>query len=80
MAVLRRRRFGFVFQAYNLIPELSVVENILMPISLDKNIIDEIYVKEIINALALENMLYNFPNELSGGQQQRVAIARALVT
>ncbi len=78
LTVFRRRKIGFVFQNYNLIPVLSVYENIVLPIQLDGNREDEAYVKKIIETLGLEKKLNNLPNKLSGGQQQRVAIARAL--
>ena len=78
LTVFRRRKIGFVFQNYNLVPVLSVYENIVLPIQLDGNREDEAYVKKIIDTLGLEKKLNNLPNNLSGGQQQRVAIARAL--
>lgn len=78
LTIFRRRRIGFVFQQYNLIPTMNVYENIVLPIGLDGNTPDEAYVKEIIKTLGLENKLENLSNQLSGGQQQRVAIARAL--
>lgn len=78
LTVFRRRKIGFVFQNYNLVPVLSVYENIVLPIQLDGNREDEAYVKKIIETLGLEKKLNNLPNKLSGGQQQRVAIARAL--
>ncbi|MBE6063097.1 MAG: ABC transporter ATP-binding protein [Clostridium butyricum] len=80
LTVFRRRNIGFIFQSYNLVPVLNVYENIVLPIELDGNKIDEKYVKDIIKTLGLENKVYNMPANLSGGQQQRVAIARALVT
>ena len=76
--IFRRRKIGFVFQQYNLIPTMNVYENIVLPIGLDGNTPDEDYVDEIIKTLGLENKLENLSNNLSGGQQQRVAIARAL--
>nr|WP_297175183.1 ABC transporter ATP-binding protein [uncultured Agathobaculum sp.] len=79
LTIFRRRRIGFVFQAYNLVPVLSVYENIVLPIELDGGSVDKPYVSEIIHTLGLENKLASLPNQLSGGQQQRVAIARALV-
>ena len=78
LTILRRRKIGFVFQNYNLVPVLNVMENIVLPIRLDGKQVDETYVKEIIQVLGLEKKLQNLPNNLSGGQQQRVAIARAL--
>ena len=80
LTIFRRRKIGFVFQAYNLVPVLSVYENIGLPIQLDGGSVDEGYVQQVIHALGLENKLQNLPNQLSGGQQQRVAIARALAT
>jgi len=79
LAVLRRRKIGFVFQSFNLIPVLSVEENIKMPVLLDHQKVDDEYFKDIIKTLGLENRLNHLPSELSGGQMQRVAIARALV-
>jgi len=78
LTIFRRRKIGFVFQNYNLVPVLNVYENIILPIQLDGNKPDQVYVDKIINTLGLESKLYNLPNNLSGGQQQRVAIARAL--
>ena len=78
LTIFRRRRIGFVFQAYNLVPVLSVYENIVLPIELDGGTVDRAYVDEIIRTLGLESKLSNLPSQLSGGQQQRVAIARAL--
>lgn len=80
LTIFRRRKIGFVFQSYNLVPVLNVYENIVFPIEMDGNVIDEKYVNEVIEALGLENKVNNMPSQLSGGQQQRVAIARALVT
>ncbi|UUC41738.1 ABC transporter ATP-binding protein [Clostridioides difficile] len=76
----RRRRFGFIFQQFNLIPVLNVRENIEMPLMLDRAKIDNRFIKEIIEFLGLEEKENYYPNQLSGGQQQRVAIARALVS
>lgn len=78
LTIFRRRKIGFVFQNYNLVPVLNVMENIVLPIQLDGRQVDESYVNEIIRMLGLEKKLDNLPNNLSGGQQQRVAIARAL--
>src|SRR5665647_95388 len=78
LTIFRRRKIGFVFQNYNLVPVLNVYENIVLPIQLDGNEPDTAYVDQIINALGLHSKLENLPNNLSGGQQQRVAIARAL--
>ena len=80
LTIFRRRKIGFVFQAFNLVPVLNVYENIVLPIELDGNEVDEDYVNEIINALGLGEKVSSMPNQLSGGQQQRVAIARALAT
>ena len=80
LCIFRRRKIGFVFQSYNLVPVLNVYENIVLPVELDGNKIDKKYVKEVIRTLGLESKLENLPGQLSGGQQQRVAIARALAT
>ena len=80
LTIFRRRKIGFVFQSYNLVPVLSVWENIVLPVELDGAKVDEAYVQEVIATLGLEKKLQNLPNQLSGGQQQRVAIARALAT
>ena len=80
LTIFRRRKIGFVFQSYNLVPVLSVYDNIILPIQLDGGRVDEAYVNQVIEALGLEQMLDRLPNQLSGGQQQRVAIARALAT
>ncbi len=78
LCVFRRRKIGFVFQSYNLVPVLNVYENIVLPVQLDGGVVDKTYIKEIIRLLGLEKKLNNLPSQLSGGQQQRVAIARAL--
>lgn len=80
LTIFRRRKIGFVFQSYNLVPVLSVWENVVLPIQLDGKKPDESYIKQVISSLGLEKKLKNLPNQLSGGQQQRVAIARALAT
>ena len=80
LTVFRRRKIGFVFQAYNLVPVLSVYENIVLPIQLDGGKLDAAYIDEVIGALGLKERLQSLPSQLSGGQQQRVAIARALAT
>ena len=80
LTIFRRRKIGFVFQSYNLVPVLSVWENIVLPVELDGRKVDEAYVQEVIATLGLEKKLRNLPSQLSGGQQQRVAIARALAT
>ncbi len=79
LARLRRRRIGFVFQAYNLLTEHTVRENILMPLSLDGRDEDKEHFERVVKGLDIEEKLNAYPNELSGGQQQRVAIARALL-
>lgn len=78
LTVFRRRKIGFVFQSYNLVPVLNVYENIVLPIELDGNRIDKRFIEDIIEELGLEEKRYSLPTQLSGGQQQRVAIARAL--
>ncbi|NBH25315.1 ABC transporter ATP-binding protein [Lachnospiraceae bacterium] len=78
LAIFRRRKIGFVFQSYNLVPVLNVYENIVFPIQLDGNPIDKGYVDKIVKTLGLEGKINSLPSQLSGGQQQRVAIARAL--
>ena len=80
LTIFRRRKIGFVFQSYNLVPVLSVYENIVLPIQLDGGKVDQSYVNQVIEALGLEQKLQNLPSQLSRGQQQRVAIARALAT
>ncbi len=78
LSVMRRRRFGFVFQAYNLVRELTAQENILLPVMLDSREADEAYLKRLAEMLGIEDRLSHLPGALSGGQQQRVCIARAL--
>ena len=78
LTIFRRRKIGFVFQSYNLVPVLNVYENIVLPIELDGNKVDKAYVNELIEILGIGEKLQNLPGHLSGGQQQRVAIARAL--
>lgn len=80
LTIFRRRKIGFVFQNYNLVPVLNVYENIVLPVQLDGGKPDAEYVENIIETLGLESKLDNLPNNLSGGQQQRVAIARALAS
>lgn len=80
LTIFRRRKIGFVFQNYNLVPNLSVYENMILPVQLDGNMPDKDYMKQIIEVLGLEKKLNYMPNNLSGGQQQRVAIARALLS
>ena len=79
LAVFRRRKIGFVFQSFNLIPVLSVEENIKMPALLDHQKVDKEYFKDLVKTLGISDRLSHLPSELSGGQQQRVAIARALI-
>lgn len=80
LTIFRRRKIGFVFQAFNLVPVLNVYENIVLPIELDGNEVDEAYVEQIIEVLGLKEKKNSMPSQLSGGQQQRVAIARALAS
>lgn len=80
LTIFRRRKIGFVFQNYNLVPVLNVYENIVLPVQLDGKTPDASYIDSIIETLDLERKLENLPNNLSGGQQQRVAIARALAS
>lgn len=78
LAIFRRKKIGFIFQNYNLIPSLSVYDNIVLPVELDGRTVDQLYLNEITDTLGLSDKLNRKPNKLSGGQQQRVAIARAL--
>ena len=80
LTIFRRRKIGFVFQNYNLVPVLNVYDNIVLPIQLDGNEPDTTYINNIIETLGLSEKLSNLPNNLSGGQQQRVAIARAIAS
>lgn len=80
LAIFRRRKIGFIFQAYNLVSAINVWENIVLPLGLDGEKVDEVYANDIITTLGIDNRIHNLPNTLSGGQQQRVAIARALIT
>ena len=80
LAVFRRRKIGFIFQAFNLVSSINVWENIVLPIGLDGKEADESFVQDIIKTLGLEEKIHNLPHTLSGGQQQRVAIARALAS
>lgn len=79
LALFRRRKVGLIYQFYNLIPNLTVKNNILLPLVLDNKKVDEDYFNELVTKLGVENKLNSFPNELSGGQEQRVAIARSLI-
>ncbi len=78
LAIFRRRNIGFIFQNYNLVPDLSVYENVILPVELDGRHVDREYVKEILELLGLSEKMDTLPGNLSGGQQQRAAIARAL--
>lgn len=78
LSQLRRRKIGFIFQSYNLIPSLNVWENIVLPLGLDNKELDEPFIRDIVKTLGLESKVKNLPNTLSGGQQQRCAIARAI--
>ena len=80
LCIFRRRKIGFVFQSFNLVPVLNVYENVVLPIQLDGNEVDEEYVNDVISVLGLKEKLNSLPRHLSGGQQQRVAIARALAS
>ena len=80
LTIFRRRKIGFIFQNYNLVPVLNVYENIVLPVELDGNKVDKKFMKEVVQMLGLEDKLNNMPSNLSGGQQQRVAIARALAS
>ena len=80
LTIFRRRKIGFIFQNYNLVPVLNVYENIALPVELDGDKVDKKFMQEVVRMLALEDKLNNMPNNLSGGQQQRVAIARALIS
>lgn len=80
LTIFRRRKIGFIFQSYNLVPVLNVYENIVLPIELDGNRIDKKHIENIMETLGLAEKVNNLPNQLSGGQQQRVAIARALAS
>lgn len=80
LTIFRRRNIGFVFQNYNLVPILNVFENIVLPVELDGDIVDKVFLDEVVEMLSLSDKLNNKPSNLSGGQQQRVAIARALVS
>ena len=80
LCIFRRRKIGFVFQSYNLVPVLNVYENIVFPVELDGNEVDRDYVERVIGVLGLNDKLDSLPSQLSGGQQQRVAIARALAS
>lgn len=80
ITIFRRRKIGFIFQSYNLVPVLNVYENIVLPVELDGDTVDKRFMDEVVKMLALDGKLNSMPNNLSGGQQQRVAIARALVS
>lgn len=80
LAIFRRRKMGFVFQAFNLVSAINVWENIVLPLGLDGQKVDMAFAQDIVSTLGLDEKVHNLPSTLSGGQQQRVAIARALVT
>ena len=80
LTIFRRRKIGFVFQSYNLVPVLNVYENIILPTELDGGKVNKAFVQQIVQTLGLSDRLDALPNQLSGGQQQRVAIGRALIT
>ena len=80
LPIFRRRKIGFIFQNYNLIPNLNIYDNIVLPVELDGRSADRQYLSNIVSVLGLEGKLDRKPNKLSGGQQQRAAIARALIT
>lgn len=80
LTIFRRRKIGFIFQNYNLIPNLTIYDNIVLPVELDGRSVDRQYLDKIVSVLGLEGKLERKPNKLSGGQQQRAAIARALIT
>ena len=80
LTIFRRRNIGFIFQNYNLVTILNVYENIVLPVELDGDTVDQQFMDTIVSMLGLDDKLNNMPNQLSGGQQQRVAIARALIT
>ena len=80
LTIFRCRNIGFIFQNYNLVPILNVYENIVLPVELDGDTVDQQFMDTIVSMLGLDDKLNNMPNQLSGGQQQRVAIARALIT
>ena len=80
LTIFRRRHIGFIFQSFNLVPILSIYENIVLPLELDGRPVDKEFVNDIVRTLGLQNKLNNLPGQLSGGQQQRVAIGRALIT
>ncbi len=80
LTIFRRRNIGFIFQNYNLVPVLNVYENIVLPVELDGDSVDQRFMDDVVGILALKDKLNHMPNNLSGGQQQRVAIARALVS
>lgn len=80
LTIVRRRKIGFVFQAFNLVPSLNVWENVVLPIGLDGRKPDRIFIRDILRTLGLDDKVQSLPNTLSGGQQQRVAIARAIAS
>ena len=80
LTIFRRRKIGFIFQNYNLLPNMTIYDNIVLPVELDGRSVDTQYLEDIVNALGLGDKLSRKPSGLSGGQQQRAAIARALIT
>lgn len=79
LTIFRRRKVGFIFQNYNLVPDLNVYENVILPVELDGRLVDKVFVEEVLKLLKLQDRKESLPGTLSGGQQQRVAIARAIV-
>ncbi len=79
LSKLKRQKFGFVFQSYNLLPELCVLENIMLPADLDRQKLNKTYIRKILSAMGIQDKIRKYPSQLSGGEQQRTAIARALV-
>lgn len=80
LTIFRRREIGYVFQFYNLIPTLNVMDNILLPLELDNREVDKEYLEELVTFMNIKDLMNLYPNSLSGGQRQRVSIARALIT
>ncbi len=80
LAIFRRRKIGLIYQFYNLLPILNVVENITLPVKLDGKKVDNVFLEEIISILGMNKKVFNLPNQLSGGEQQRASVGRALIT